>query len=111
MTDLHGDGRLHDPTGPGLPSGYGFELTFRLLRQSEETKPPTWPANMMQQLATYVFNSSNKLFSGDHVSWNAPLDRGSGCITQILLANDPQFPNVASTPHGDVRNINQIFQL
>lgn len=59
LSDLHGDGRVHDvPLGaPQNPSGFGFELTFRLKREPGETAPPTWPATLMQALAKYVFNS------------------------------------------------------
>ncbi|XP_043270611.1 suppressor of fused homolog isoform X2 [Venturia canescens] len=103
LSDLHGDGRLHPKTGPGRPSGFGFELTFRLVRERGETTPPTWPANVMQQLAKYVFNSGNMLLPGDHVSWHAPLGNNShGKITQILMSRDPQLPASASTPNGEV---------
>ncbi|KAL2739870.1 suppressor of fused [Vespula maculifrons] len=102
LSDLHGDGRLHPKSGPGRPSGFGFELTFRLVRERGETTPPTWPANVMQQLAKYVFNSGNMLLPGDHVSWHAPLDNSSGRITQILMGRDPQLPASVSTPHGEV---------
>lgn len=44
-------------TGAGGPSGFGFELTFRLKREIGETAPPTWPAELMQGLARYVFQS------------------------------------------------------
>lgn len=39
------------------PSGFGFELTFRLKRAPDDRRPPTWPAELMQSLAKYVFNS------------------------------------------------------
>lgn len=57
LSDLHGDGRVHDICGPDGVSGFGFELTFRLRREPEETAPPTWPATLMQSLAKYVFQS------------------------------------------------------
>jgi hypothetical protein len=57
LSDLHGDGRVHDISGPETPSGFGFELTFRLKREPGETAPPTWPAAVMQALAKYVFQS------------------------------------------------------
>jgi len=44
-------------TGADGPSGFGFELTFRLKREMGETAPPTWPAELMQGLARYVFQS------------------------------------------------------
>ncbi|CAG5075898.1 Similar to Sufu: Suppressor of fused homolog (Mus musculus) [Cotesia congregata] len=100
LSDLHGDGRLHAKSMPGQPSGFGFELTFRLLQEPEEKTPPTWPANVMQQLAKYVFTSGNMLLPGDHVSWHSPLGKENSRITQILMAKDPQLPESVSTPHG-----------
>lgn len=44
-------------TGKDGISGYGFELTFRLKRETDETTPPTWPANLMQTLGRYVFQT------------------------------------------------------
>lgn len=41
------------------PSGFGFELTFRLKREQGETNPPTWPATLMQALSRYVFQTGN----------------------------------------------------
>lgn len=103
LSDLHGDGRLHPQSGPGRPSGFGFELSFRLVREQGETRPPTWPANVMQQLSKYVFNSNNMLLPGDHVSWHGPLDGRGGKITQILMAKDPVLPATYATPHGEVK--------
>lgn len=97
MTDLHGDGRVHEPSGPEFPSGFGFELTFRLAKKSgEATSPPTWPAALLQALAKYVFHTGNSFFAGDHVSWHCPLD-GSDfeCRLQhMLLAEDLLLPPV-----------------
>jgi len=39
------------------PSGFGFELTMRLKREPADTGPPTWPAELLQALARYVFQS------------------------------------------------------
>ncbi|XP_058795424.1 suppressor of fused homolog [Phymastichus coffea] len=107
LSDLHGDERLHPFGGPGQPSGFGFELTFRLVRGAGESSPPTWPAHLMQQLAKYVFSSGNLLVAGDHVSWHAPLDGGAaggpGRLTQILVSSDAQLPSSLLTPHGDVQ--------
>ena len=49
-------------TGDDGPSGYGFEITFRLKREVDETAPPTWPAELMQSLARYVFQSGIIIF-------------------------------------------------
>lgn len=61
LSDLHGDGRVHDVSGPDSPSGFGFELTFRLRKEEGDTAPPTWPAAVMQGLAKYVFQSGKEL--------------------------------------------------
>jgi len=108
LTDLHGDGRVHaleEPSGPDFPSGFGFELTFRLIKPTRNgaddittpaSPPPTWPAALLQALAKYVFHTGNSFFSGDHVSWHCPLD-GSNVdsrLQHMLLAEDLLLPPV-----------------
>lgn len=101
LSDLHGDGRVHEISGSDTPSGFGFELTFRLKREAEETAPPTWPAAIMQALAKYVFQSENILCAGDHVSWHCPLDNSESRIQHMLMTEDPQLGTVM-TPFGPV---------
>lgn len=67
LSDLYGDSRVHviDPSiSAERVSGLGFELTFRLKRHDEVT-PPSWPAQLLQQLAKYVFMSRNKFYPGE----------------------------------------------
>ncbi|XP_019877711.1 suppressor of fused homolog isoform X2 [Aethina tumida] len=104
LSDLHGDGRVHEPSGPEDSSGFGFELTFRLKREPEETAPPTWPATLMQSLAKYVFHSGNTLCSGDHVSWHCALDNSESRIQHMLMTTDLQL-RTAHTPFGTVQFI------
>lgn len=101
LSDLHGDGRVHEISGSDTPSGFGFELTFRLKRETNETVPPTWPAAIMQALAKYVFQSENTLCAGDHVSWHCPLDNSESRIQHMLMHEDPQLSTVM-TPFGPV---------
>ena len=49
--------------GPDQPSGFGFELTFRLCCGENEYIPPTWPAELFQSLARYVFEVKLVSFS------------------------------------------------
>ncbi len=91
-------------SGPGQPSGFGFELTFRLTREKGEKSPPIWPAELMQSLSRYVFQSSNVLCVGDHVSWHSPLDRQDSSIQHMLLTQDPQLSRV-DTPLGYINFI------
>lgn len=39
-------------------SGFGLELTFRLKKEPGQMMPPSWPAELMQELAKYVFRTS-----------------------------------------------------
>uniref|UniRef100_A0A8B9HA78 Suppressor of fused homolog n=1 Tax=Astyanax mexicanus TaxID=7994 RepID=A0A8B9HA78_ASTMX len=101
LSDLYGDNRVHEFTGQEGPSGFGFELTFRLKREAGETAPPTWPAELMQGLSRYVFQSENTFCSGDHISWHCPLDNSESRIQHMLLTEDPQMQPV-QTPFGIV---------
>jgi suppressor of fused-like protein len=101
LSDLYGDGRLYKINGSGSPSGFGFELTFRLKKGEDESSPPTWPASVMQSLSKYVFNSDNTLCPGDHVSWHSSLDKSDSRIQHMLMTEDPQLGTVM-TPFGSV---------
>ncbi|KAK2148100.1 hypothetical protein LSH36_516g01015 [Paralvinella palmiformis] len=101
LSDLHGDGRVHEFTGHEGPSGFGFELTFRLKREDGETAPPTWPAALMQALARYVFQSENTLCVGDHIPWHSPLDGSESRIQHMLMTEDPQL-NPLNTQFGSL---------
>ncbi|KAI1278047.1 Suppressor of fused -like protein [Halotydeus destructor] len=101
LSDLHGDGRVHQVTPLDSPSGFGFELTFRLTREPEDVSPPTWPTAVMQALAKYVFQSENALCPGDHVSWHCSLDNSDSRIQHMLMTEDAQLGTVL-TPFGTV---------
>ena len=97
LSDLYGDSRVH-PVDPSAStervSGMGFELTFRLKRH-EEVTPPSWPAQLLQQLAKYVFLSRNKFYPGDHIPWQKPLDGNEDSnIRHILIALDCQLKKI-----------------
>lgn len=112
LSDLHGDGRVHpkEPmTFPEARSGMGFELTFRLIKTENDTteatnskfpdRPPTWPANLLQALARYVFQTGNRLCVGDNVPWRKSLDNSNSKIQHMLIADDPQLKRT-ETPFG-----------
>ncbi|XP_018645652.1 suppressor of fused, putative [Schistosoma mansoni] len=76
LSDLYGDSRLHGHChSTDGPSGFGFELTFRVKREAGEANPPTWPAHLLQSLARYVFYSQAQLMAGDHIPWPTSLDK------------------------------------
>lgn len=110
LSDLHGDGRVHVAEDPDIAenrSGMGFELTFRLIKKSEKCIrdpqqkiiPPVWPANLLQMLARYVFQTGNRLCAGDNIPWKKSLDNSESCIQHLLIAKDPQLQRT-ETPFG-----------
>lgn len=106
LSDLHGDGRVHLPDDSGglePRSGMGFELTFRLVKKSSsgphKDLPPSWPANLLQMLARYVFQTGNRLCAGDNVPWKRSLDNSESNIQNLLIASDPQLERI-ETPFG-----------
>lgn len=122
LSDLHGDGRVHQPEPKLEPnmeirSGMGFELSFRLAKSKTvlepnkplleqgsvpaPERPPTWPANLLQALARYVFQTGNRLCAGDNVPWRKSLDNSTSKIKHMLITNDPQMSRV-QTPYGSV---------
>ena len=84
-------------------SGWGFEFTFRVVRAPDEAEPPIWAANLLQNLARYVFNSGNWFEAGHHLNANGPIaaDRHDSEITAVTFVTDPELGTIA-TPHGQV---------
>ena len=83
-------------------SGYGFELTFRLARGKKDVEPPVWPANLLQNLARYVFTTGNVFAPGHHLNLNGPIALGEKtAIVAALFAADPELREI-DTPHGRV---------
>lgn len=79
--------RFYRFTGLEGPSGFGFELTFRLKREPGETAPPTWPAELMQGLARYVFQSGTKLVYHIRLS--------TACVLTLFSLECYQFQLIA----------------
>jgi hypothetical protein len=84
-------------------SGYGFELTFRLARNPDETNPPSWVFGFLQNIARYVFKTGNLLDVGHHMDLNGPIALGQSTqIGAIFVAQDPQLPPI-ETVNGRLR--------
>jgi len=106
LSDLHGDGRVHPPSVQGgvgeHPSGFGFELSIRVRKEPDQQQPPTWPASLLNSIAKYVFDSDNKLVTGDHINWGKPLGGPQSNLSHLLVADDPLL-NPIVTPLGRVK--------
>nr|BCJ78221.1 putative suppressor of fused protein [Niallia circulans] len=89
-------------------SGYGFELTFRLVREAGEEEPPAWAVNLLQNMGRYVFGSGNVFRSGDYMDANGPICLGSDTrLTALSFVRDPEIPAI-DTPNGEVEFIQMI---
>ncbi|GAA4977132.1 suppressor of fused domain protein [Actinoplanes utahensis] len=81
-------------------SGWGFEFTMRVARAAGETEVPYWAANLLQNLARYVFGSGNWFEPFHHLNANGPLRQDHDTLmTAITFAEDPELGTIA-TPHG-----------
>jgi suppressor of fused-like protein len=84
-------------------SGWGFELTSRVARPAGETEPPLWAANLMQNIARYVFGSGNPIEPGDHMNANGPIRQDHPTdLTALAFVEDPELGAI-DTPHGRLR--------
>src|SRR5262249_35686993 len=84
-------------------SGWGFELTFRLVRGAGETEPPAFAINFLLNLGRYVRRSRNPFDAGHYMDLNDPICLGAEtAIRAIAFVEDPQLGEI-DTPNGRVR--------
>lgn len=104
-----GFSELYDKeTDDAEQSGYGFELTFRLVREETEEEPPAWALNLLQNMGRYVFKSGNIFRSGDYLDANGPICLGSDTkLTALSFVEDPELP-ATDTPNGRVQFLQMI---
>jgi hypothetical protein len=101
----YGFSELHaKETSDPAVSGYGFELTFRLVRSANEEQPPGWVFSFLQNIGRYVFSTGNVFEPGHYMNLNGPIALGSpSAIEAILFTHDPALPEEMETPNGTVR--------
>lgn len=81
-------------------SGWGFELTFRLLSETNEDAPPQWPIMFLQKLAHYVFNTGEAFDEGHYISIGGPIVKSQNTlIDSLVFTQDPQLPPI-NTANG-----------
>lgn len=102
FSDLYGDLDDSLDIAPEKPSGYGFELTFRLARAADEQEPPSWPLNFLQNIARYVFRTGNVFAPGHWMTANGPIAADTQTLlTEMGFVPDPELPST-KTPYGDL---------
>lgn len=88
-------------TDPAV-SGWGFELTMRVIRQSGDGEPPTWPFNLLGQVAKFVRNQDVLVEEGHRMDTrNSITGSPDSRLTVLAFTADPQLPAIA-TPNGRV---------
>lgn len=91
-------------------NGFGFELTFRHLLVEGDPEQPVWAANLLQNLAKYVFSSGNTFDDYHFMSANGPLRLGTDTdITAVVFCTDPELQEL-DTPHGHMKFL-QLFGI
>ncbi|MDR1799949.1 MAG: suppressor of fused domain protein [Bifidobacteriaceae bacterium] len=107
-SDLYG---TTPATEPGQVSGYGIEMTFRLADPSAldpAAKPPLWVANMLQNLARYVFRSGNVIYARHHLDGNGPIAQGANTQLTALAFTDDPVGTPLQTPAGLVHFVQGV---
>jgi hypothetical protein len=105
----YGLSELYTPDEDDDPewSGWGFELTLRVPRGTEE-RPPQWPYGMLQEVAKYVNGNSVLLEEGHRIDFRQPVtghphlpDAPATALTVFAFTADPQLGTI-DTPNGKV---------
>ncbi len=88
-------------------SGFGFELTMRVMRDGSD-EPPLWAANFMGNAAKYVFQTGRGFAVGHHVDANGPIMLGSEtALSAIVFVEDPELGTI-DTPNGKVQFLQMV---
>jgi len=83
-------------------SGFGFEMTVRVIDPQAEAEPPKWVVSLLQNLARYVFRTGNVFCPGHTTTLNGPIALGRETeLVAAAFVEDPELPAMA-TPFGEV---------
>ena len=97
----------NDAAAGGEFSRYGFELTFRLKKESDNDEL-TWACNLLQNLARYVFETGKWFENYDVIKTQGPICRARDTALEALaFIEDPELGSIA-TPHGSVQFIQLV---
>ncbi|MFO0727569.1 MAG: suppressor of fused domain protein [Myxococcota bacterium] len=88
-------------------SGFGFEMSLRLVDPEATDSPPAWAVSLLQNLARYVFRTGNAFGQGHHTTLNGPIALGrQTLLTAAAFCLDPELGRI-ETPNGAV----EVLQL
>jgi hypothetical protein len=109
LSELYQPGPEDDPEW----SGWGFELTCRVVRGTE-TEAPGWPFSMLNELAKHVNTNKVLLEAGHRIDLQQPItghphlpDAPPTDLTVYALTLDPQLGSI-DTPNGKVEFLQAV---
>lgn len=83
-------------------SGFGFELTMRVPRQTDEDVPPAWPLRTLQALGSYVLRTRKGFDTGHRADLGGPLAPGHAtALTGLVCVPDPLLGKI-DAPFGSL---------
>ncbi len=90
-------------------SGYGFEMTVRVVDPKHVDEPPPWVFSLLQNLARYVFRSGNVFEPNHHTTLNGPiaLVRDTKLVA-AAFARDPELAEELATPNGKLQFVQLV---
>jgi len=80
-------------------SGWGYELTLRLISAGGQSKPAQWPVRALRQLAEYVYREKNPFQENHHMDLGGPVDEEAPAIRAFAFTRDPGLGTI-ETPNG-----------
>ncbi len=87
-------------------SGFGFEVTLRIPRSSDDERPPAWPIALLQGVGHYALSGHGALDSGHLIDLGGPLGSSGSpgapsLLTGLVAVPDATFGKV-DTPFGSI---------
>lgn len=87
-------------------SGYGFELTFRLKKDRNETDIPNWAINFLNNISSYVFRTGTIFNEGHYLNTNGPISTSKDTdLKAIVFSKDIKLKDTVKTPNGEMKFI------
>lgn len=83
-------------------SGFGFELTLRTPRATDDAAPPAWPLRFLQAMGRHVLMTRALLDTGHRIDLGGPVVQGGDTgLTAVACVPDPTLGKI-ETPFGSV---------
>lgn len=87
-------------------NGYGFELTFRLKKDRNETDVPNWAINFLNNIANYIFKTGTIFNEGHYLNTNGPISTNRNTdLKAIVFSRDVKLNEILKTPNGEMKFI------